>query len=151
VTSSNVRRGKASQSTNPQLFVNTRSVSSAFVITVLRQLYADFPSSDPVVRLVLLLTVFLSDNCLIHTTPSFLKSKLEPLGLLPLTRRDIYNALVNPFIERSSAILEFAMVEVELKEKEVDELLEEVAVKCLEIGCKVCLTMSGVPLLLTHR
>ena len=117
--------------------MKTRSITTLPTIQVLRQLYADFPSSDPTVRLVLLLTVFLSDNCLAHTTPSTLKSKFEPLGLLPLTRTDIFNVLVNPFVERYSPILEYARTEVGLDGQEIKELVEEVAVRCLEIGCKV--------------
>jgi hypothetical protein len=104
---------------------------------VLRQLYTDFPSPDSTVRTVLLLTVFISDNCLAHTTPATFKSKLEPLGLLPLSRRDIFNVLINPFVDRYTSILAFARVEVGMNMKEVMELVEEVAVKCLEIGCKV--------------
>ena len=120
-----------------QLFINTRSVTTLYTIQVLRQLFTDFPSGDPTVRLVLLLTVFLSDNCLAHTTPATLRSKLEPLGLTLLTRQDIFNVLVNPFVERYGPILEFAKTEVGLDNKETRELVEEVAVKSLEIGCKV--------------
>jgi hypothetical protein len=104
---------------------------------VLRQLYTDFSSPDPIVRTVLLLTVFISDNCLAHTTPATFKSKLEPLGLLPVSKRDIYNVMINPFVDRYAPILTFARVEVGMNTKEVMELVEEVAVKCLEIGCKV--------------
>jgi hypothetical protein len=90
---------------------------------------------------VIILTVFLSDNCLTHTTPATLKSKLEPLGLTPLTRKDVVNVLVNPFVERYSQILEYALAEVGLGSKEVREMVEEVAVRCLEIGCKVSSTL----------
>jgi hypothetical protein len=109
-----------------------------YTIQILRQLFTDFPSTDPTVRLVILLTVFLSDNCLAHTTPATLRSKLEPLGLLPLTRKDIFNVLTNPFVERYAPILEFAKVELGLNAKVIRELVEEVAVACLEVGCKVC-------------
>jgi hypothetical protein len=120
-----------------KLFVKTRSITTHVTMQVLRQLFTDFPSSDPTVRLVILLTIFLSDNCLTHTTPASLKSKFELLGVLPLTRKDIYNVLLNPFVERYMPILEFAKVEVGLGGKEIRALIEEVAVKCLEIGCKV--------------
>jgi hypothetical protein len=49
--------------------------------------------------------------------------------------------LLNPFIEHCAAILNFAATEVGLSKNELKELLDEVAVKCLEIGCKVCLVM----------
>jgi hypothetical protein len=120
-----------------QLFVKTRSVTTLYTIQILRQLFTDFPSTDPTVRLVILLTVFLSDNCLAHTTPSTLRNKLEPLGLTPLTRQDIFNVLVNPFVERYSYILDFARAEVGLNGKEIHKLVSDVAIACLEIGCKV--------------
>jgi hypothetical protein len=126
-----------------QLFIKTRSVTTPHTTLVLRQLYTDFPSTDPTVRLVLLLTVFLSDSCLTHTTPTTLKSKLEPLALTPLTRKDIFNVLVNPFVERYTPILEYARVEVALNAKQVRELVEEVAVKCLEVTCKVSQNLSS--------
>jgi hypothetical protein len=112
-------------------------VTNIYTTQILRQLFVDFPSADPTVRLVLLLTVFLSDNCLAHTTPATLRNKLDPLGLLPLTRQDIFNVLTNPFVERSTPILEFARAEVGLSSKDVLDLVEQVAVTCLEIGCKV--------------
>ena len=114
-----------------------------YTIQILRQLFIDFPSTDPTVRLVLLLTVFLADNCLTHTTPASLRAKLEPLGLAPLTKQDIFNVLVNPFVERYLPILEFARVELGLNGAEIRELAEEVALACLEIGCKVRLALSS--------
>jgi hypothetical protein len=73
-----------------------------------------------------------------------LRTKLEPLGLIPLTRKDIHNVLVNPFLERYGPILEFAKSEVGLNNKETRELVEEVAVKCLAIGCKVCQVLDYI-------
>ncbi|EGN92146.1 hypothetical protein SERLA73DRAFT_173118 [Serpula lacrymans var. lacrymans S7.3] len=119
-----------------KLFVKTRSITSVHTIPVLRQLYTDFPSTDPTVRLVLLLTVFLSDTCLAHTTPTTLRSKLEPLGLIPLTKADVFNVLTNPFVEKHGPILDFAKEEIGLSDKDFKELVQEVAVKCLEVGCK---------------
>ncbi|KDQ62290.1 hypothetical protein JAAARDRAFT_30185 [Jaapia argillacea MUCL 33604] len=119
-----------------KLFVNTRSITLAPTINVLRQLWADYPSKDPTVRLVMLLTVFLSDNCFAHTTPATLKTKLDALGLTPLSKDDIFEVLINPFVERFIPILEYAKVEVGLKQQAVKELIEEVAARCLEIGCK---------------
>ena len=121
----------------PQLFIKTRSITSIYTIQVLRQLFIDFPSDDPIVRLVILLTVFLADNCGANNTPAVLRTKLESLGLMPLTRRDILNILTNPFVEKHSPILEFARAEVRLNNVEIRELVQEVAVKVLEIGCKV--------------
>jgi len=85
-----------------------------------------------------LLGVFINDITPLSATPARLKSKLEPLGVLPITRQDIFNVLINPFVEKYQPILEFARVEVGLKQKDVDRLVEEVAIRCLEEGCKVC-------------
>lgn len=120
------------------MFVKTRSITSHYTINVLTQLFADFPSTDPTVRLVMLLTVCLSDNVLVQPNPSgTLKSKLEPLGLLPLKRKDIVDILTNPFIEKHSALVDFAKDEMMLSTNEIKDILQEVAVKCLKIGSKV--------------
>lgn len=119
-----------------KMFVNTRCITSVYTINVLRQLWADYPSDDPTVRLVMLLTVFLSDNCLAHTTPATLKTKLDALGLTPLSRKDIYDVLINPFVERYTPIMEYAKVEVGLDSRGIKSLLEDVTLKCLEINCK---------------
>lgn len=126
-----------------QLFVHARFITSSQTVTALTQLYHDFPSSDPTVRLVLLLGVFINDITPLSATPARLKAKLEPLGILPITRQDILNLMVNPFIEKYQPILEFVRVEVGLKQKEIVKLAEEVAVRCLEEGCKVCLPIPS--------
>ncbi|KIM89376.1 hypothetical protein PILCRDRAFT_813299 [Piloderma croceum F 1598] len=121
-----------------KLFLTTRSITSPSTIAVLRTLYADFPSQDPTVRLVLLLTVFLTSSSSHHerVSSASLKTQLEALGLTPLTKKDIFNVMLNPFIEKFSGIVEYAKVYVGLRSKEVKELLEEVAIKCLEVSCK---------------
>ena len=124
----------------PQLFINTRYITTATTVSSLTQLYTDFPSSDPTVRLVLLLGVFINDHTPLSATPLRLKSKLEPLGLLPITRQDIFNVMINPFVEKYPSILEFAKIEVGLSQKEIGVLVQEVAVRCLSEGCKVCLS-----------
>lgn len=128
-----------------QLFVKTRSITSNHTINVLTQLYADFPSTDSTVRLVMLLTACLSDNVLAQPNPSgTLKSKLEPLGLLPLKRKDIVDILTNPFIEKHAALVDFAKDEMNLSMNEIKEILQEVAVKCLKIGSKVSILNKDV-------
>lgn len=120
-----------------KLFVKTRSITSAYTINVLRHLYADFPSTDPTVRIVMLLTACLSDNALVQPNSSgTLKNKLEPLGLLPLTRKDIVDILTNPFVEKHSAVVDFAKDEMNLNSSDIKDILQEVAVKCLKIGSK---------------
>lgn len=130
---------------NSQLFVNTRYITVATTVASLTQLYTDFPSLDPTVRLVLLLGVFINDHAPLSATPIRLKSKLEPLGLLPVTRQDIFNVMVNPFVEKYQSILEFARIEVGLSQKEIGALVQEVAVRCLSEGCKARLSgLSGL-------
>ena len=132
-----------------QLFVNTRYITAATTVSSLTQLYTDFPSSDPTVRLVLLLGVFINDHTPLSATPIRLKSKLEPLGLLPITRRDIFNVMINPFVEKYQSILEFARIEVGLSQKDIGVLAQEVSVRCLSEGCKVLsfLTLGAVVML----
>lgn len=44
--------------------------------------------------------------------------------------------LLNPFIEKFSSIVEYAKAHIGLSAKDIRALIEEVAVKCLEVGCK---------------
>lgn len=74
-----------------------------------------------------------------------LRAKLEGLGLMPITRRDIFNILVNPFVEKFTLLLSFASEEIGvkedgskgMKESEIEDIATAVAVKCIEIACKV--------------
>lgn len=125
-------------------FLTTRAICSETTGDVLRHLYSEFQSSDATVRLVILIVVFVSAENL-HTDPSVVHSKLEGLGLTPLTKKDVYNILVNPFVERYHNLLDYARQEIGVNEddtkgmgpKEIRQLVEEVAVKCLEVACKV--------------
>lgn len=87
---------------------------------------------------MLLLTVFLSSSnpTSERTTPAALKTKFEALGLTPLSRKDILAVLLNPFVEKYSIIIEYAKTVIGLNSKEVSDLVEEVALKCLEVQCK---------------
>lgn len=63
--------------------------------------------------------------------------------MTPVSKRDVYNILVNPFVDRYEVLLKYARWGVNkdnrsgMAESEIRELLEEVAEKCLELGCKV--------------
>ncbi|KAF9463035.1 hypothetical protein BDZ94DRAFT_648521 [Collybia nuda] len=124
-------------------FLKTRSISSQHTIEILRYLFTDFPTSDPTARLVILVTVFVTSENL-HSTTASIHGKLDALGLLPLTRRDVYNILVNPFVERYQVLLEYAKREVTARENgskglsavEIRQLVEEVGAKLLEVACK---------------
>jgi hypothetical protein len=83
----------------------------------------------------MLLTACLSDNVLVPS--GTLKSKLEPLGLLPLKRKDIVDILTNPFIEKHSTLTGFAKDEMNLSMNEIEDILQEVALKSLRVGSKV--------------
>ena len=65
-----------------------------------------------------------------------MRAKLESLGVAPLSRNDIVNVLLNPFIDRHRAVIDYAKVVIGMDPKEIHELVEEVAIKCLEVGCK---------------
>ena len=127
-----------------QTFLSTRAISHAATGETLRQLYSDFPSSDPAVRLVVIIVVFISaENN--QTSVHDVHSALDALGVVPLTKNDIFNVLINPFVEKYATLLDYARKEVGVKEDgskgmgppQIRELVEELAVKCLEVGCKV--------------
>ncbi|KAH7885344.1 hypothetical protein F5I97DRAFT_1884682 [Phlebopus sp. FC_14] len=123
-----------------KLFVKTRSITTGYTINVLRQLYSDFPSTDPTVRVVMLLTALLADGILSSqacaASVALLKSKLELLNLLPLTKQDLFDAMTNPFVEKHAVLLEYAKEEMGMSPEVISDLVRDVAVKCLEIGSK---------------
>ncbi|KAN0087454.1 hypothetical protein V8E55_006075 [Tylopilus felleus] len=123
-----------------KLFVKSRSITSTYTINVLRQLYADFPSTDPMVRVVMLLTVCLSDGTWgLSAVPEAITAfhnKLEVIGLLPLTREDLFNIMINPFVEKHALLLEYAKEETGMSAKDIKDLVQDVAIKCLEIASK---------------
>ncbi|CCM03531.1 uncharacterized protein FIBRA_05665 [Fibroporia radiculosa] len=131
-----------------KLFINTRSISSLYTYSILRELHADFPSQDPTVRLVLLCTVFFSDGLPFPTSlhgsatssnsyVNLCREKVDAMGLSPVTRGDLFDMLVNKFVpDRFGGIIEYGRVVLGMSKAEVDILLQEVAVACLEIGCK---------------
>jgi hypothetical protein len=130
--------------------VKTRSITTNYTVNVLRQLYADFTNTDPTVRIVMLLTVFLSDSTLVITAVpqalSSMKGKLGALNLLPLTKEDLFNVMTNPFVEKHTLLLEYAKEDMEMSVKEIKGLVQEVAIKCLEIGSKVDTSLCASPL-----
>ncbi|KAF8733215.1 hypothetical protein AX14_004073 [Amanita brunnescens Koide BX004] len=122
-------------------FFKTRSITNQTVIENLRYLHADMPSNDPNVRLVLILATFLANDHGNNVTT--INQKLEALGVTPITRDDIQQILMNPFVEQYSIVSTYAkrMVEREdgtkgLSEEDILKLLTDVACRCLELGCK---------------
>ncbi|KAL1950260.1 hypothetical protein VTO73DRAFT_5384 [Trametes versicolor] len=134
-----------------KLFLNTRSVTTSYTASVLRVLYKDFPSEDPTVRLVLLLTIFLSESTPVPSSLSITSEQsvslaryveachddIEEMSLGPLTRKDITDVLLSKFVpERFGGILEYARAILKLGKGEMDGIVTDVALGCLEIGCK---------------
>ncbi|KAI1789621.1 hypothetical protein LXA43DRAFT_974195 [Ganoderma leucocontextum] len=134
-----------------KLFLNTRSVTTAHTALVLRVLYKDFRTEDPTVRLVMLLTIFLSDPTPVppqiwHTTetsPAIARfvdacsDEIEEMELGPLTRKDIVDVLLSKFVpERFGGILAYARSVLDLNAEATRSIITEVALGCLEIGCK---------------
>ncbi|KAJ3894288.1 hypothetical protein GG344DRAFT_86643 [Lentinula edodes] len=128
-----------------KLFLKTRSLTLSSTQVNLRYLFADFPSSDPVVRLVILLTAFLSVEREPDTpscVPS-LKAKLEPLKLGPITSTDMLNILVHPFTDRYQPVLDYMKSELEnsegkkgLNQIDIKDVIRDVSMRLLELDCK---------------
>ncbi|KAI0648012.1 hypothetical protein C8Q79DRAFT_999501 [Trametes meyenii] len=133
------------------LFLNTRSITAHYTAGVLRALYKDFPSENPTVRLVLLLTVFLSDptpvpynlaltSATSTTLARYVEScheEIEEMGLGPLTRKDITEILLSKFVpDRFGGVLEYAREILKFDKREMAGIVTDVALGCLEIGCK---------------
>ncbi|PPQ69611.1 hypothetical protein CVT24_001367 [Panaeolus cyanescens] len=124
-------------------FLTTRSICTLPTGDILIHLFSDFPTADVTVRLVMLVVIFLSADSLSTPIPT-IRTKLESLGLAPLTKRDAYNILINPFVERYGSLLQYMRQEAGSKsdgsrgmcEDEIMQLLAKVATKCLEIACK---------------
>ncbi|RDX53321.1 hypothetical protein OH76DRAFT_1479779 [Lentinus brumalis] len=133
------------------LFHNTRSVTAVHTGEVLRMLHKDFRSEDPAIRLVLLFTIFFASPCLVPVpldqtckTSAALEryvitcsNKIDDLNLGPLTRKDLTDILLSKFVpERFVGILEYARSVMELDHREMRGVLTDVALGCLEVGCK---------------
>ena len=109
------------------------------------------PSNDSRVRLVLILATFLANDHGCNVTT--INQTLETLGVTPISKDDIQQILMNPFVEQYSIVTNYAkrMVAREdgttgLSEEDILELLTDVVCRCLELGCKVrysCIILVG--------
>ncbi|GJE98319.1 hypothetical protein PsYK624_145460 [Phanerochaete sordida] len=128
-------------------FSRTRSITFANTFCVLRQLFVDFPSRDPTVRLVLLLQVFLSESTFtVGVQPSDnpprnyvdnCEEKIQAIKLDPVQRSDLVEVLSSKFApDRFKGVLQYGTVALKMSTAAIDELVQEVAFRCLEIGCK---------------
>jgi hypothetical protein len=99
----------------------------------------------------MLLTVFVAAPG-VDPSPRVLHSKLEALKLTPVSKRDILNVFLNPFIERHKSLLNYALAYSGLESRECQDFLKELVAKCLEIPSKVSLLrfyVRSVPHLLS--
>ncbi|KAJ3715357.1 hypothetical protein C8R42DRAFT_218810 [Lentinula raphanica] len=127
-----------------KLFLKTRSLTSSSVQVNLRYLFADFPSSDPVVRLVILLTAFLSverEAGSASCVPS-LKAKLDPLKLGLITPADMFDILIHPFTDRYHPVFDYMKTELDpsegkcLSQDELNLIAGDTAKTLLLLDCK---------------
>ncbi|KAI0801815.1 hypothetical protein BC629DRAFT_140226 [Irpex lacteus] len=132
-------------------FANTRSVMSPSTFNVLKELFQDFPSNDPVVRHVLLLQVFVCEiaaTAIPPTAPTSspdawktfvdkCQARIESINLPPVERRDLLEVLSSKFApERFQGVLMYGRLTLGMSNKAVDDLIREAAYRCLEVGCK---------------
>lgn len=74
-----------------------------------------------------------------------IKSRLEELKLTPLTRMDLLNLLIHPCMDKYTHLLLYMRTEFPTSEEgntgmspgDITSLMEDVAMRCLELGCKV--------------
>lgn len=114
---------------------------------MLRHLFNDFPSEHSTVRVVLLLQIFLAEAPLQYqgTNPALIltdyvrtcKERIIAAGLAPVKRIDLLEVLANKFApDRFQGILEYGKAVMDMSKGEIEGLLQEVAIRCLETGCK---------------
>lgn len=109
----------------------------------------DFKSNDRVVRQVLLLQVFLNQAS--STAPQLqpavqvsnktyaetCKQQIESIGLAPVERTDLLEVLSNRFApDRFEGIIEYARTVLTMSRYDIETLVQEVAFRCLQNGCK---------------
>lgn len=65
------------------------------------------------------------------------REKIESIGLPPVERRDLLDVLSSKFVpERFSGIIEYGRLALSMSSRAIEELVKELAYRCLEIGCK---------------
>lgn len=98
-------------------------------------------------RLVLLLQVFLSESTFTIGPPigdnpprnyvDNCTEKIEAISLDPVQRSDLVEVLASKFApDRFRGVLEYGRVALGMSKAEIEDLVQEVAFRCLEIGCK---------------
>ncbi|KAJ1303422.1 hypothetical protein OPQ81_011613 [Rhizoctonia solani] len=150
-----------------KLFSNTRSVTFSKIISLIQSLHSNYPNpTDPKIRHVLLLTVFCSpmatrtdwseemlpqildklvelgliqppvlDGMPEHSRPKSLDLKGIPRAL---SREELFNVLLSPFVENERPCIAYARSKagMGLDEWAITQLKGDVAVDCLPISSK---------------
>jgi len=98
------------------------------------------------VRVVLVLQVFNGETAYLDsqrysssfsTYVNICSEKFESLGLAPIKRTDLLEVLCNRFApERFTGILAYGRTVLNMSRNEIEGLVQDVAFRCLEIGCK---------------
>ncbi|KAI9435374.1 hypothetical protein F5148DRAFT_1266602 [Russula earlei] len=114
-------------------FIKAHSITAASTGASLCYLWKDFPSRNPIARLVMLLTVFISYP---GATPDTLHLNLEHLNLTPVSSEQIGQVLLSPFVEQFPSVLRYARVHCEIDDATFPSFLAGVAVGCLEVASK---------------
>ncbi|KIY72526.1 hypothetical protein CYLTODRAFT_449880 [Cylindrobasidium torrendii FP15055 ss-10] len=124
-----------------KLFYKTRSVANRGTQEVLRHLWKDFPSSHPIVRHVMLLMIFLPGDISVSVPTA--QAEITRLKLGPVTKTDMKSLMISPWMEKFEGLVNYMRKEVisdqasrGLTSAEIFSLMDEVAVRCLEINCK---------------
>ncbi|PBK74864.1 hypothetical protein ARMSODRAFT_950920 [Armillaria solidipes] len=125
-----------------KLFLKTSSISLPQTQEALQHLYTDFPSSDSVVRLVMLMTVFTSGGSQVNTAT--IQERLDTLKIGVLTKTDLHNLLINPYTEKYRWLIEYMSKEMVsdvtgqkgMTAAEVTAIVQEVTIRCMEIESK---------------
>lgn len=125
-----------------KLFLKTSSITLPQTQEALQHLYADFPSSDPVVRLVMLMTVFTPGDSRVNTAT--IQERLDTLKIGVLTKTDLHNLLINPYTEKYQGLIEYMGKEMisevtgqkGMTAAEVKDIVHEVTGRCMEIESK---------------
>lgn len=65
------------------------------------------------------------------------KEKIAAMGLAPVRRSDLLEVLANKFApDRFHGILEYGKVVMGLSKHDIEGLVQDLGIRCLEIGCK---------------
>lgn len=130
-----------------QSFAVTRSVTDSASTAPICRLFTTLPldvANDPEVRHVVLVIVFATTSTAAAAHERFLD--LGCIGLIfdttdaahmnPVTPAEIIDVLANPFITTHQPIIAYARLFAQFDQATISTLLEETAVKCLQLSCK---------------